>query len=104
MAYLPSAAERPFKAVDPKTGQAVERAASDSGPYAAFVWKTIADPFAGRITMFRVMSGTLKSDSTVQNLTRDTRERLGHLLAAAGQDADARCRRSRPATSARSPS
>ena len=48
-------------------------------PYAAFVWKTVADPFAGRITLFRVMTGTLKSDQTVHNLTRDTSERLGHL-------------------------
>ena len=68
-------------------GQADEKA-----PCAAFVWKTIADPFAGRITLFRVVSGTLKSDSTVHNMTRDTPERLGHLLAAAGQDADARAR------------
>ena len=62
-------------------------------PYAAFVWKTVADPFAGRITLFRVMTGTLKADSTVHNLTRDAPERLGHLLADAGQDADATCRR-----------
>ena len=47
-----------------------------SDPYAAFVWKTVADPFAGRITLFRVMTGTLKSDATVHNLTRDTSERI----------------------------
>src|SRR6185436_9175479 len=38
----------------------------------AFVWKTIADPFAGRITMFRVMAGTIKADSTLLNKTRDS--------------------------------
>jgi elongation factor G len=61
------------------------RQTSDSGPASAFVWKTIADPFAGRITMFRVMSGTLKADSTVHNKTRDTQERLGHLILLQGK-------------------
>jgi elongation factor G len=56
-----------------------------AGPTSAFVWKTIADPFAGRITMFRVMSGTLKSDATVFNRTRDTSERLGHLVLLQGK-------------------
>ena len=51
----------------------------------AFVWKTIADPFAGRITMLRVVSGTLKSDTTVHNLTHDAAERLGHLIALQGK-------------------
>ena len=59
--------------------------ASDTAPYAAFVWKTIADPFAGRITMLRVVSGTLKSDATVYNSTRDASERFGHLLALQGK-------------------
>ena len=54
--------------------------------------------------MFRVVSGTLKADSTVHNVTRDTPERLGHLVLLQGKTPDARCRRSRPATSARSPS
>jgi elongation factor G len=85
LAYLPSAAERPVKAVDPKTGQPVERQASDGAPYAAFVWKTIADPFAGRITMFRVMSGSLKSDATVANLARESSERLGSLFLLQGK-------------------
>ena len=60
-------------------------AASAAAPYAAFVWKTIADPFAGRITMLRVVSGTLKSDATVHNDTRDAGERLGHLLVLQGK-------------------
>jgi elongation factor G len=78
VAYLPSPAEHPFKGVD-KSGAEVQRAADDKAPAAAFVWKTIADPFAGRITLFRVVSGTLKSDSSVYNKTKDTPERLGHL-------------------------
>src|SRR5262249_43211640 len=75
---LPSPIDRPFKGRG-KEGADVERAADDKAPAAAFVWKTIADPFAGRITMFRVISGALKSDSTVYNKTRDLQERFGTL-------------------------
>ena len=78
LATLPSPAERPFNAVG-KDGAPEERWADDKAPVSAFVWKTIADPFAGRITMFRVVSGTLKSDSTVYNKTRDVAERIGSL-------------------------
>ena len=78
--YVPSPAERGIKLGDDST-----LAASDTGQAAAFVWKTVADPFAGRITMFRVLSGTLKSDSTVSNSTRDSQERLGHLVLLQGK-------------------
>src|SRR2546425_8950593 len=84
VAYLPSPAERPFKGVD-KTGAEVARRADEKAPVSAFVWKTIADPFAGRITMFRVISGTLKSDSTIHNKTKDAPERLGHLMLLQGK-------------------
>jgi elongation factor G len=84
VAYLPAAAERPAKGVD-KSGNEIERPTSEHGPVSAFVWKTIADPFAGRITMFRVMSGTLKADATVHNKTRDVAERLGHLVLLQGK-------------------
>src|SRR5436305_5817245 len=57
VAYAPSPVDRPFKATS-KDGSDAPRRADDKGPAAAFVWKTIADPFAGRITMFRVASGT----------------------------------------------
>src|SRR4051812_20521531 len=78
VSLLPSPADRPVKGVD-KSGNPVERKADEKAPVAAFVWKTIADPFAGRITMFRVVSGSLKSDSTVYNKTRDVQERFGSL-------------------------
>src|SRR2546425_1185954 len=84
LSYLPSPADRPYKGVD-KDGVEVRRRADEKAPVEAFVWKTIADPFAGRITMFRVVCGTLKVDSTVQNKTRDTPERLGHLVLLQGQ-------------------
>ena len=83
LAYVPSPADRPLKAQ--KGGADVEIIASESDPYAAFVWKTVADPFAGRITMFRVMTGTLKADSTIYNLTKETQERLGHLVLLQGK-------------------
>jgi elongation factor G len=84
VSYVPSPAEREFPAVA-KDGTEATVKASESGSSMAFVWKTIADPFAGRITMLRVVSGTLKSDSTVQNLRSDSPERLGHLLALQGK-------------------
>ena len=89
VAYVPSPAERPLQGDDTRrAARTSPSAASDSGPAAAFVWKTVADPFAGRITMFRVVSGSLKADSTVHNVDQ------GHARAArapgpaAGQDAD----------------
>ena len=75
---LPSPAERPFHFVD-ANGVDASRPADENAPASAFVWKTIADPFAGRITMLRVVSGTLKSDSSVHNKTRDVAERIGSL-------------------------
>ncbi len=85
VSYLPAAGDRPVKAKNAKTGDEVTREVTDSGPYAAFIWKTVADPFAGRITMFRVMLGALKADSTVNNATRGTQERLGHLILLQGK-------------------
>ena len=82
--FVPSPAERDFPALD-KDGGDTSVKASDTSPYMAFVWKTIADPFAGRITMLRVVAGTLKSDTTVHNFTHDSAERLGHLLALQGK-------------------
>jgi elongation factor G len=84
-AYLPSPTEHPFHATNTKSSESVSVTPNAADPYAAFVWKTVADPFAGRITLFRVMTGTLKSDATVHNLTRDTSERLGHLTVMQGK-------------------
>jgi len=55
----------------------VERLITDEAPYAAFVFKTLADPFAGRITLFKVYSGIIKSDMTAYNITKGVQERLG---------------------------
>jgi elongation factor G len=81
--YLPSPAEHQFKAL--ASGETVPKKSDDKAPYAAFVFKTVADQFAGRITMFRVYQGCLKADSTVANATQGTQERLGHLIALQGK-------------------
>jgi elongation factor G len=84
LAYLPAASERTVKAID-KAGAETSFQVSESGPTAVFVWKTIADPFAGRISLFRVMRGAIRSDSTIANLSKDASERLGHLLLLQGK-------------------
>jgi elongation factor G len=84
VAYLPSPADRPFKGVT-KDGAESVRPADEKAPASAFVWKTVADPFAGRITMFRVVSGTMKADSTIHNRSKDAPERLGHLMVMQGK-------------------
>ena len=82
---LPPAADHPLAAADPETGEPLSYDAGDGAPPAAFVWKTIADPFAGRITMFRVAAGAFKADSTVHNVTQDGSERLGALAVMQGK-------------------
>jgi len=83
ISYIPSPLDRPLKART-AAGDEVETATKDGGAAAAFVWKTVADPFAGRITMFRVLSGTLKADSTLLNINRDTPEvKAGDIAAVA---------------------
>ncbi len=84
LSWLPSAADRTFRAVD-SAGAEVRRPVSETAPLAAFVWKTVADQFAGRITLFRVYQGVLTSDSTVRNASRDSDERLGSLMAMQGK-------------------
>jgi len=83
IAYLPSPAERAVTGT--KGGEPVEVRATDTAPYSLYVWKTVADPFAGRITMFRVMGGSVKADSNVYNLTRESSERLGHIFLLQGK-------------------
>jgi elongation factor G len=70
-------------------GDTVERKIADSEPLSMFVFKTLADPFAGRITYFKVMSGVLKNDATLNNYNRNTQERLQHVSAMQGKTATA---------------
>ena len=82
LAYLPSPAQRTLSAVDADGEPAAADAADAS---AALVWKTVADPFAGRITMFRVASGAIQADSTVQNVSRGVGERIGAITLMQGK-------------------
>lgn len=84
VSWLPSAADRPFAALD-AGGAAISRPVSETAPAAAFVWKTVADQFAGRITLFKVYQGVLTADSTVRNATRGSDERLGSLMLLQGK-------------------
>jgi elongation factor G len=78
---MPSPAEIPEVVAQGKEGEEILKA-SDSNPLAAYVWKTTADPFVGKITYFRIYSGTINSDSRVWNQNKGVEERLGtlHLL------------------------
>jgi elongation factor G len=86
ISLLPSPAQRPPRVGShPKTGADVERQGTADGPFSALVFKTMADPFAGRLTIFRVFSGTLKGD-TFYNATKGTSERFGQLYIMAGKE------------------
>jgi elongation factor G len=83
---LPSPADRgEAEGTDPATKAAASRRPAADAPLSAFVWKTLVDPHAGRITLFRVYSGTLRSDSAVHNSSRDVAERVGSLLLLQGK-------------------
>ena len=78
--YLPSPLDvKPYKATDPD-GEEVELVAGDDKPFAGLAFKIATDPFVGRLTFFRVYSGTLEAGSYVLNATKDKRERVGRLL------------------------
>ncbi len=69
-------------------GERITRKYSNDEPFSAFVFRTIADPFAGRINVMKVVSGKISSDATVQNTTRDVPERLGALHLIQGKTLD----------------
>lgn len=81
---LPSPVERakalPVKGKNTRTGEVEERTPAADQPLAVRVFKTIADPFAGKLTLFRVYSGTLKSDTNMYNSTRDSKEKMGSMF------------------------
>ncbi len=86
---LPSPQERAgivqIKGTDPRTGNEAVRKPTVDDPLAAEVFKTIIDPFAGKLSLVRVYSGTLKSDSSVYNSTRQIKEKVGSLFAVQGK-------------------
>jgi elongation factor G len=96
--YAPSPVERAPIAVrnpaidavatedDPDAGKSTRKIA-DSEPLALMVFKTMTDPFSGRISFFKVISGVIKNDATVENYTRRDQERLSHLSVMQGRKA-----------------
>lgn len=83
---FPSPAERdPRKGTKPGTGEAIERKPEPGAPFSALVFKTVADPFAGKLTLLRVFSGTLKADAVVYNANKKVKEKFGQLLLPEGK-------------------
>ena len=70
---------------DPRTGKQVERKMAVNEPFSAFVFKTITDPFAGKLTLFKVYSGELHPDSVVLNVKKDEKERIGQIFYLVGK-------------------
>jgi elongation factor G len=78
--FLPSAVARgTVEGLDQATGEPLKRRMAHDEPASAYVFKTVADPFAGRLTYFKVMSGVVKTEATLVNYNRSVTERLAHI-------------------------
>lgn len=85
--YLPSPNGKGiYDGINPKTNEKTQRKADIDQPFSAFVFKTIADPFIGRLSLFRVLSGTMSSDSTVYNSKQDKTEKIGTIYLLKGKN------------------
>lgn len=85
--YLPSPLDRgPSKGIHPVSKGEETRKPEDGDPFSAFVFKTVADPYAGKLTIFRVRSGMLLPDATLYNANKETRERFGQILQLEGKN------------------
>lgn len=82
---FPSPDQVDGKVVDGANGEETIKS-TDSGPLAAYVWKTTADPFVGKQTYFRIFSGMINADSRLWNSSKDTEERLGNVYVPRGKD------------------
>ena len=79
--YLPAPTDvPPMTGINPDTDEAVTRPSDDAGPFSALAFKVMTDPYVGKLTFFRVYSGTLQSGSYVQNSSKGKRERVGRIL------------------------
>ena len=79
--YMPAPTDVPaIKGVNPKTDEEEESKSSDDEPFAALAFKIMTDPYVGRLSFFRVYSGTLTTGSSVLNATKGKRERMGRIL------------------------
>ena len=86
VAFVPSPAERPAVGKDPGSGETIERPVAADQPASAFVFKTIADPYAGRLSIVRVMSGVIRGDTAVVNVRTEQAERLGSIATLVGKE------------------
>ncbi len=87
--YFPTAAEHASVHTEPASsgnGHGTDIKVSDAAPTSIYVFKTANDPFAGRITYFKVFSGVVKNDATLQNFTRSSSEKLAHLSIPQGKN------------------
>ncbi len=76
----------PSKKGEDAKGNEAERACDENAPFSAYVFKTIADPYVGRLNIFKVISGTLKKDSVVYNSQKDITEKISHLIVMRGKE------------------
>ena len=84
--YLPSPVERgEVEGLDHEGGKTIKRRMADDQPVSAYVFKTMADPFAGRVSYFKVMSGVVKNEANLTNFTRGGAERLSHIAVIQGK-------------------
>lgn len=74
------------RGVKPGTDEEVTRSVAANAPFSALVFKTMADPFVGKLSMFKVFSGALKSDSTIYNVSKRVEERVGQVFLTMGKD------------------
>ncbi|MBI4458449.1 MAG: elongation factor G [Acidobacteria bacterium] len=87
--FLPAPTARGAVTGKAPSGEDVERKISDEAPLSLFVFKTIADPFAGRVSYYKVYSGVLANDATLTNFNKGTTERLAHISILQGKEASA---------------
>jgi elongation factor G len=85
---FPSPLDRRPIVVRTRAGEEVERGCDVAAPLAAYVFKTVSDPYVGHITMFRVFSGRVRPDSSLFNATKGTEERIGQVFALRGKEHD----------------
>ena len=83
--FLPSPKRAVYTGVNPKTGDEVSRKCSNDEPFSAFVFKTIADPFVGKLSLFKVMSGSLAGSSSLYNSSADKNEKITGLFVLRGK-------------------
>jgi len=88
ISFMPPASDlcKSIKAIDAKTNDEVEIQCVNNAPLSAFVFKTIADPYVGRLSLFRVYSGVLKKDTPLYNTKKEFTEKVGHIYIMRGKE------------------